>query len=163
MTETALDLEVWKAISLTQPWASLMAIGAKKNETRSWYTNYRGWLAIHASKGFPADCRALCAQEPFAAALASAGYKSSMDLPRGSVVAVVRVLDCVRVEEYVRSIAPDDRLQFLSQEERFGDYSRGRYAYITADARRLKQPIPLIGSLSIWQMPKPLTAAELAD
>lgn len=39
-----------KAISLWQPWASLVAVGAKKIETRSWATKYRGSLAIHATK-----------------------------------------------------------------------------------------------------------------
>lgn len=39
-----------KALTLYQPWATLIAIGAKKIETRSWDTKYRGPLAIHASK-----------------------------------------------------------------------------------------------------------------
>ena len=38
-----------KALTLHQPWASLIAIGAKKIETRSWATSYRGPLAIHAA------------------------------------------------------------------------------------------------------------------
>ena len=38
-----------KAITLWQPWASLIAVGAKRIETRSWSTNYRGPLAVHAS------------------------------------------------------------------------------------------------------------------
>ena len=37
-----------KLISLWEPWATLMAIGAKRIETRSWRTPYRGWLAIQA-------------------------------------------------------------------------------------------------------------------
>ncbi len=39
-----------KAISILQPWASLVALGHKKIETRSWNTKYRGELLIHASK-----------------------------------------------------------------------------------------------------------------
>jgi hypothetical protein len=39
-----------KAITLQQPWASLIALGAKSVETRSWSTAYRGPLAIHAGK-----------------------------------------------------------------------------------------------------------------
>jgi hypothetical protein len=39
-----------KALSLWQPWASLVALGVKTIETRSWSTSYRGPLAIHASK-----------------------------------------------------------------------------------------------------------------
>ena len=38
-----------KAISLHQPWASLVALGVKTLETRSWSTGYRGPLAIHAA------------------------------------------------------------------------------------------------------------------
>lgn len=38
-----------KAITLHQPWASLVALGVKSIETRSWSTNYRGPLAVHAS------------------------------------------------------------------------------------------------------------------
>lgn len=40
-----------KGLSLTQPWATLVAIGAKRIETRIWATSYRGPLAIHAAKG----------------------------------------------------------------------------------------------------------------
>lgn len=39
-----------KALTLHQPWASLIATGAKTLETRSWPTRYRGPLAIHAAK-----------------------------------------------------------------------------------------------------------------
>lgn len=39
-----------KALTLWQPWASLVALGVKTIETRSWSTSHRGPLAIHASK-----------------------------------------------------------------------------------------------------------------
>ena len=44
-----------KAISLWQPWASAIAVGAKRYETRGWPAvaggqRFAGWLAIHASK-----------------------------------------------------------------------------------------------------------------
>lgn len=38
-----------KALTLWQPWASLVALGVKTIETRSWSTKYRGPLAIHAA------------------------------------------------------------------------------------------------------------------
>ena len=41
-----------KAISIHQPWASLIAFGEKRFETRSWKTDYRGPLLIHASRTF---------------------------------------------------------------------------------------------------------------
>ena len=40
-----------KVISVLQPWASLIVMGAKKIETRSWQTKYTGELLIHASLG----------------------------------------------------------------------------------------------------------------
>jgi hypothetical protein len=42
--------KVWKAISLKQPWANLVASGKKTIETRKWSTNYRGDLVICSSK-----------------------------------------------------------------------------------------------------------------
>ena len=38
-----------KALTILQPWASLIACGAKMIETRSWSTAYRGEIAIHAA------------------------------------------------------------------------------------------------------------------
>jgi hypothetical protein len=97
---------------LTEPWASLVALGAKKVETRSWATPHRGPLAVHAAKGFPLDCRILCRQNPFYAALSAAmsfrdgvpcysGYTDIMletpekYLPRGVIVAVCDLVDVV--------------------------------------------------------------------
>lgn len=37
-----------KALTVTEPWATLIAIGAKRIETRSWPTEYRGPVAIHS-------------------------------------------------------------------------------------------------------------------
>lgn len=42
-----------KVLSLLQPWASLVVLGHKKIETRSWKTDYRGEILIHASVGKP--------------------------------------------------------------------------------------------------------------
>ena len=42
-----------KALTLHQPWASLVALGVKSVETRSWLTGYLGSLAIHAGKERP--------------------------------------------------------------------------------------------------------------
>ena len=39
-----------KAISIQQPWAWLICAGFKDIENRSWKTNYRGEILIHAGK-----------------------------------------------------------------------------------------------------------------
>src|SRR5690348_441422 len=98
-----------KAITLTQPWATLVAVGEKRIETRSWSTSYRGLLAIHAAKGWPLVAAALCADEPFRTALVPAADfdrfvtvgregVSAPDLPCGAVVATCWLIDCVRIE-----------------------------------------------------------------
>ena len=40
-----------KVLTLRQPWATLVAEGIKKYEFRSWKTNYRGKILIHAGIG----------------------------------------------------------------------------------------------------------------
>ncbi len=49
-----------KRLSLIQPWATLILSGAKRFETRSWRTPYRGPLAIHAGGRFPSLAKSLC-------------------------------------------------------------------------------------------------------
>lgn len=39
-----------KALTIKQPWASLIVHGIKDIENRTWRTDYRGPLLIHASK-----------------------------------------------------------------------------------------------------------------
>jgi hypothetical protein len=147
------DFQVTQALSLTQPWATLVAIGAKLFETRSWQTSYRGWLAIHASKGFPAACQQLCYQQPFAAHLARAGYNKPADLPRGEVLAIVNLTDCISTNRWT----PHDSVEYD-----FGDYGANRHAWKLDNVRRLKEPFAAKGALSLWKLPRPITLAEVA-
>ncbi len=82
-----------RALTLTQPWGSLVALEAKRIETRSWRASYRGWLAIHAAKTFAAAERALCEQEPYRTALLrdtalDPTRPLAAQLPCGCVIAV---------------------------------------------------------------------------
>lgn len=54
---------IMPALSVKQPWASMIASGEKTIETRTWWTPYRGPLAICSSalpKGYGVTRRALC-------------------------------------------------------------------------------------------------------
>lgn len=134
-----------KALSLTQPWATLVAIGAKRIETRSWNTTYRGAVAIHAAKGFPRDCQEGCAEEPFRAVLKAAGFTNTNELPRGSIVAVARLFKTERTEA-VTLDANDD-------EHAFGDYAPGRFAWFLQGVQKLPEPVECRGSLGLWTVP----------
>src|SRR5574343_420007 len=89
-----------RALTLTQPWATLVAIGAKKIETRGWCTDYRGALAIHAAKSIPRDLRSFAMMSPVIMdALRGAGYRSLDDLPMMAVLCTVRVQSIERIFE----------------------------------------------------------------
>lgn len=152
---------ITKAVSLTQPWATLVAIGAKRIETRSWRTEYRGPIAMHASKGFPKSARETCGDEPFRSELERAGvrfssspprhwyhstypYQLASGLPLGAIVAVARLTGCVPTHEV---LAMSQGL--LRHEIDFGDYGDGRSAWLLADVVRLPDPIPCRGALGL--------------
>jgi len=140
-----------KALTLTQPWATLVAIGAKRIETRSWNTQYRGPLAIHAAKGFPETAQFLCFKEPFRGLLiqkysficGGEMYFGKHKFPLGCIVATCNL---TRID----SIKKDYDLYITRNERAFGDYSEGRFAWILEDIKPLDTPIPAKGSLGLW-------------
>ena len=147
-----------KALTLTQPWATLVAIGAKRIETRSWATQYRGPLAIHAAKTFPEYARTACIGGAIQRALDAAGFDEN-NLPRGVIVATARLLHVDFLVSSDFDTARRDCRQFLdfhvnSDEEQFGDFSRGRYAWLLKDVVRIEPPVPARGSLGLWEWSK---------
>lgn len=129
-----------KAISLWQPWASLMALGHKKNETRGKYTEYRGPLAIQAAK------RIVIPNDPqFINALQDLGLLDQ-EFPQGVIVGIC---DLVEVER-IGSHFPVNGYEYL-----FGNYTVGRYAWITENMRKVDPPIPCRGYqwLFDWEPP----------
>ncbi|BFH15862.1 ASCH domain-containing protein [Paenibacillus melissococcoides] len=143
-----------KAITIIQPWATLIALGAKQFETRSWATKHRGDLAIHAGKQID---REACEQEPFRSVLARHGYTAD-NLPTGAVVAVCRIVDCWEVSRCLRGdvVLEKDGGNTMredpigKQEEAFGWYDDGRYAWDLIQIRQLPKPIPAKGQQGLW-------------
>src|SRR5437868_192797 len=102
-----------KTLSLIQPWASLVAVGEKKVETRSWRAPrdmYGERIAIHASKTLSPANRALCREEPFASALARHNLTPET-LPLGEVIATCVLSTCVTTEKayYDRDLTDKER------------------------------------------------------
>src|SRR5262249_55097437 len=109
-----------RAVTLIQPWATLIISGAKRIETRSWRTVHRGLWPIHSSRTSPPAARALCAKEPFKSCLAAAGIADHEQLPLGVVLGSVDLYDCQAMDLM-------DLSQLSEQERSFGDYRPGRY------------------------------------
>jgi len=144
-----------KALTLTQPWATLVAIGAKRIETRSWATKYRGPFAIHAAKAFPRGARDLVWRMPFSAVLCRVFRVGTEEeiiakLPRGAVLATCRLLDCVPTEHIDAKTCPFRGLM-TAQERAFGDYYPRRFAWILDNVQQLPESIPAKGALSLWE------------
>lgn len=143
-----------RCLSLTQPWASLVAWGEKRIETRSWYTPYRGPIAIHAAKHSPRWASDLCDDEPFRSALLQHGVSHGIaDLPKGAVIAVCRLVTCLPTGP---ARLPSPRIPAPGTAERtFGDYSAHRYMWFLADVEMLPDPVPAVGHLGLWEWPAP--------
>jgi len=136
-----------------------MAIGAKKVETRPRYLHYRGWLAIQASKGGLSK-RDLAAQLKEFGPLALAGET----IHPGNIVAVVNLIDCCPTT-YLRGPLPVFELYpeydtvrledgtCTGQERKFGNYSPGRWAWVTSKLFRLPEPIPFKAHQGICIVP----------
>lgn len=150
-----------KTISVLQPWASLIAIGAKRIETRSWQTTFRGPLAIHASKKRPPRQGDLpwdtfsTITNAITKALGCWDCKWS-NIPLGCVIATCRLVNCIKINPFLSGqycfISSAGIKYELSQNEyAFGDYTPGRYAWILEDVKLLPEPIPAKGMQGLWE------------
>jgi hypothetical protein len=151
-----------KAISLWQPWASAIALGLKKIETRSRMTLYSGELAICAAKYVSPDTeqifKVLQARDcslKYTFEQATAQTDPSIEhLPLGCVVAVVNLLEPVRTE-MLNTISPLERM--------LGDYFYGRYGWILKDIRALREPVPVVGRQFLFNLPADVEAKVRAQ
>lgn len=143
-----------KIQTLWQPWASAMAWGWITYDTRSWHTEYRGKVAIHAAKtsnhmsdrSIMRTCLAL---------IAKAGLRKEGPIgvfPRGEILAVAELVDIVATDAM-------SRLEPLAPLERaFGDYSPMRWIWIYENVRPVV-PFPYRCRPGLFQeLPKEVAA-----
>lgn len=128
-----------KVLSLTEPYATIIKEGKKKIETRSWKTNYRGKLYIHASSTkIPKE------------------YKENKDLMAlvdinklnyGNIICSCELVDCIEMtDEFIASVKLN-KDKYVS-----GIYAKGRYAWILKNIEVLDNPIKAKGHLGIWNL-----------
>ena len=131
---------VIKAITIHQPWASLIAAGFKEYETRSWETGYRGLIAIHAGKSKPkltyADFESLGPDEL---------SQLPDPMPLGAVVAVARMVDCTLTSQLL------DEDKISGRETEMGNFARGRFGWKLEIMKVFDDPIPARGQQGLWE------------
>lgn len=140
-----------------QPWATLIALGAKRIETRSWSTSYRGPIAIHAGKNRDDCADAMAGNDRLLRLLTQHGVHPSAvnDVPFGAIVATATLVACARM---LRDICPGDvsyvvggDVRFPSAQERaLGWWEPGRSAWVLDDVTPLDTPIPTRGYQGLW-------------
>lgn len=158
-----------KAISLWQPWASLIMTGAKTFETRHWATSYRGPLVICAAKGgLPKwEERDLIERQGFSNCWLFQGALAPLigkpfsldlkinhnhewpgvkveDLPRGVALGIVNLVDCRRTEDLTQGEIATDLP--------FGNFALGRYAWKLELLGQFVEPVQVKGSQGFFNL-----------
>lgn len=113
------------ALTISQPWASLIADGVKLLENRTWSTHYRGPLAIHAGKGTQFLTRS-----------------ELKAYPTGAIVAIAQLVDVVHVSEIHDGSYP------IAAEQQ--EHAQGPFCWVLRDIQKLDTPAPCSGMLGLW-------------
>ena len=123
-----------KVLSIKEPFATLIKDGVKIYETRSFKTNYRGEIYIHASK-------TMSKSENVEKAML---YLKS-ELKPGYILCKCNLVDCIYMtEEFIQKIKTE------TNESDYGLYEVGRYAWKLELIEVLEEPISAKGKLGIW-------------
>lgn len=165
-----------RALSLWQPWASLLVRGRKRVETRSKGIP-PGPLIVHAAKRWTPEQADVCREMMVAEALRAAGLTLpppaqlgkaafvNTSLPLGCIVGMVDVVDTMPTEDAVRlwSVYEDGAAERYAEEHALGDYTPGRAAILCDRARYLVNAIPCPGRQWLWNLPDDLARQVLVQ
>lgn len=126
-----------KVLSIKEPFASLIKNKIKFIETRSWKTNYRGEIYIHASIR---SWKILTERDEKLKKLLK-----DNTLQYGNIICKCNLVDCVYMtKEYVENIKNNNPQEYLC-----GDFQEGRYAWVLDNIESI-EPIKAKGVLGIW-------------
>ena len=120
-----------KIITLKQPWATLVAEGIKKYEFRSWKTNYRGKLLIHAGAGVDKE-----ELKKF--------KKYNLDFPKSKILAIAEIEDCLKLDDEL------NKKIIAKKNEVYGNKSRTGYAWKLKNIKKVKVDSEVKGKLGLW-------------
>ena len=125
-----------KAITVCEPYASLIALRHKRVENRSWPTHYRGWLAIHAgrSKKWLTDA-----------------YDHIIPpdkLVFGAIVGVVWLRACVHIDALEAYTEQHPEQSWLHEHQHVG----GPWLWILDRHFRLSEPVQAKGAQGLWNL-----------
>ncbi|MCY2968292.1 MAG: hypothetical protein NT069_32460 [Planctomycetota bacterium] len=154
-------------ITIQQPWASLLAAGVKRYETRGWNPFHDetpsvgfGVLLIHAARS--RDNIGIRHEVAYRDALALAGFGESEWLPTAAIIGAVEFVAIHRADIVgvaLRSQAAgetafrrsgEDVEQVAARELSLGNFSANRWAWEFRRPRVFETPIPYRGAQGVW-------------
>lgn len=128
-----------KGLTISLPFASLIASGEKFVENRSWRTNYRGPLVIHAGQGTQYLTRS-----------------ELTEYPTSCAIAVANLVSCVSLDEVVqKDLSRRDRKKLVPGTHRFRPevrrhkHTEGPWCWILEDVRQI-EPLPMASAQGLW-------------
>jgi len=141
-----------KAITIQQPYASLIMHGLKVFETRSWATPHRGPLLTHAARNFSNDNVELAHHADIAWHLAEYGYRNFMELPRGVILGEVELLDIFPVAALFNDADLHRTFgELLTPTElQAGHWINGHYAWLLRRTQQFQESVPARGQQGLW-------------
>lgn len=131
-----------KALTISQPFASMIADGVKWIENRTWPTVYRGDLAIHAGKGKQYLDRHELAK-----------------LPNGCVIAIANLVACVHIDdiESIRKLKPLEKVPGTTMTWlQLGrhEHAEGPWCWVLENVRQIDH-VPCKGAQGLWDWELP--------
>ncbi|WP_281885646.1 ASCH domain-containing protein [Paenibacillus sp. YYML68] len=147
-----------KAITIHQPWATMIALGEKRYETRGWRTKYRGPIAIHASKKDPfiildtlQNDQEEYIRDYFRERCRYSNSYTINRLPKGAVIATAILKDCIKcIDTFTGGYELENGVYVYHPEYEYGDFAPGRYAWELTAITSLSEPIPAKGQQGLW-------------
>ncbi len=121
-----------KVLTIKEPWATLIISGYKKYEFRSWKTNYRGKILIHAGKSIEKNM--LEKIEDY-----------NLNYSKGAIIGEAQLVDCILVDEdFNKMLKNIDPIVYGKSNH------VETYAWKLENVIKYDKPIYLKGQLGLW-------------
>lgn len=125
-----------KVLTIKEPWATLIIEGYKKYEFRSWKTNYRGKILIHAGLSLEKD-----QLEKF--------KDYNLECSKGMIIGEAELVDCILVtDEFDKELKSIDPIVYGNS----GHVQN--YAWKLENVKKYDEGIPVKGKLGLWNYDK---------
>lgn len=128
-----------KTLTIKQPFATLIVEGLKEYEFRTWKTNYRGEILIHAGKGV--DKKAMKKYEYL-----------GLEYPKGCIIGKATITDCIKIDDNARKILKEKNSIIYSNIIDNKDWNG--YGFKLENVEKLEN-IEACGKLSFWEFDYP--------